>query len=136
MLDDFKEEITDTPEIPAAANIFNVRDDNKRELLDKTWAQAFHNAVAQLLFNRVQCRKDSQMAIAFLTTRVRKLDKDDWNKLRRLLGYLKLTIKLTLILRANRLNVIKWWVDALYVAHDNMWGETGETMLMGKDGFR
>ena len=53
MLDDFKEEITDTPEIPAAANIFNVRDDNKRELLDKTWAQAFHHAVIHLLFTGI-----------------------------------------------------------------------------------
>ena len=33
--------------------------------------------------------KDAQMAIAFLTTIVRNLDKDDWNELRRLIGYLK-----------------------------------------------
>ena len=40
-------------------------------------------------------------------TRVRKLDEDDWKKLRILLGYLKQTIKLTLILRANAVNVLK-----------------------------
>ena len=74
------------------------------------------------------------MAIAFLTTRVRKPDDYDWKKLRRLLGYLKRTIKLPLILQADGLNVLKWWVDASYVAHDDMRVHTGGTMSMGKDG--
>ena len=72
--------------------------------------------------------------IAFLTTRLRNPDKDYRKKLRRLLVYLNITIKLPLILRAARVNVIKWWVDALYEAHDNMRGHTGGTVLMGKDG--
>ena len=88
-LDDFPEEITETPETPATANLFNVRDDNERELLDKTRAQVFHHAVAKLLFTGIRCRKDSQAEIDFLTTRVRKPDKDDEKKPRRLLGYLK-----------------------------------------------
>ena len=29
VLENFPEEITETPETPAAANLFNVRDDNK-----------------------------------------------------------------------------------------------------------
>ena len=68
--------------------------------------------------------------IAFLKTKVRKPDEDNWKKLRRLLGYLKRTIKLPLILRANGVNVLKWWVDTSYAAHENMRGHTGETMLM------
>ena len=67
------------------------------------------------------CRKDTQTAIAFLTKRVRKPDKDDCNKLRRLLGYLKQTIKLPLVLRADGVNVLKYWVDASYAAHAYMW---------------
>ena len=77
--------------------------------------------MAQLLFTKIQCRKDAQRAIAFLTTRVRNPDKDDWKKLRRFIGYLKRTIKLPLILRADIVNVLKWWVDASYAAHDDMW---------------
>ena len=72
--------------------------------------------------------------IAFLTTRVRKPDKEDWKKVRIFLGYLKQTIKLPLVLRANGVNVLKWWVDASYAAHDDMRGHTGGTMSMGKDG--
>ena len=66
-LDKFPEEITETLEKPAASNLFNVRDDNERDLLDKTRAQAFHHAVAQLLFTGIRCRKDAQTEIAFLT---------------------------------------------------------------------
>ena len=66
--------------------------------------------------------------------RVRKPDEDDWKKLRRVFGYLKRTIMLPLILRANSVNVIKWWMDALYAALDNMQGHTGGTISMGKDG--
>ena len=74
------------------------------------------------------------MAIAFLTARVRNPDKENWKKLRIIIGYLKRTIKLPLILQAKEVNVIKWWVDASYAAHDDMRGHTGGTMSMGNDG--
>ena len=50
VLDDFPEEITETPETPSASNLFNVREDSEREILDETWDQAFHHTVEQLLF--------------------------------------------------------------------------------------
>ena len=78
--------------------------------------------------------KDAQTVIAFMTMRVRKPDEYDWKKLMRLLGYLKRTIKLPPILRADGVNVLKWWVDASYEAHDDIRGHTGESMSMGKDG--
>ena len=68
-LNDFSEEITETSEKPAASKLFNIRDDNKLEILDKTRAQAFHHVVAQLLFTRIRFRKDAHTAIDFLTTR-------------------------------------------------------------------
>ena len=39
-----------------------------------------------------------------------------------------------MILRADEVNVLKWWVDASYAAHEDMRGHTGGTMSMGKDG--
>ena len=53
VLDDFPEEITETPETPALSNLFNVRDNNKQEILDKTRAQVFHHTVPQLLFTKI-----------------------------------------------------------------------------------
>ena len=66
--------------------------------------------------------------------RVRKLDEDNWKKLRRLIRYLKRNIKLPLILRSDGVNVLKWWVEVSYADHDNMREHTGGTMSMGKDG--
>ena len=124
VLDYFLEEITETPETPAASNLFTVRDDSDRDLPDETRAQSFHHAVAKLLFTGIRCTQDAQTAIYFPTTRVRKADVDDWKKLRRLLGYLKRTIKLPLILRADGVTVLKWWVDTSYAANDNIRGHT------------
>ena len=36
VLDEFPEKITETPETPAACNLFNVREDNEQELLNET----------------------------------------------------------------------------------------------------
>ena len=65
VLDNFPEEITETPETPATSNLYNVRDDNEQELIDETRAQAFHHAVAQLLLTGIRCRKYAQTAIFF-----------------------------------------------------------------------
>ena len=43
-------------------------------------------------------------------------------------------IKLPLIQRADIVNVLKWWVDVSYASHDDIWGHTGVTVSMGKDG--
>ena len=59
VIDDFPEEITETPETPAASNLFNIREDSGRELLDETQSQAFYHTVAQLLFTGILCKKDA-----------------------------------------------------------------------------
>ena len=64
---------------------------------------------------------------------MRNPDKDDRKKLRRLLRYLKRIIKLSLILRADVVNVLKWWMDASYAAHDGMRGHMVVTMSMGEN---
>ena len=69
----------------------------------------FNYIVAQKLFTRIQCNKDAQTSIAFLTTIVINPDKGDWKELRRLLGYLKIMIELPLILRSDGANVQNWW---------------------------
>ena len=70
--------------------------------------------------------------VAFLTTRVKRPDEDDWGKLKRLLKYLKGTKHLKLILRADSLGTIYWWVDASYNAHWDCKGQSGAMMSMGR----
>ncbi len=44
--------------------------------------------MAQLLFMSTRARQDIQTAVAFLTTRVKNPDENDWGKLKRVLKYL------------------------------------------------
>jgi hypothetical protein len=101
-------------------------------LLEEERARAFHHDVAQLLFASSRARNDIQLAVSFLTTRVKQPDEDDWNKLKRLLKYIRGTIYMPLILRADSLSIIKWWVDASYATHWECRGHTGAMMSLGR----
>jgi hypothetical protein len=71
VIEDFHEVITGRSSTPAAKNLFEVRPDESRVFLDKKRSQAFHHAVAQLLFSSSKARKDIQIVVAFMTTRVK-----------------------------------------------------------------
>lgn len=77
-------------------------------------------------------RRDIQTTVAFLTTRVKEPDEDDWGKLKRLLKYLNGTRTMKLQLEADAAPVMKWWVDASHVTHNNCKSHTGAAMSLGK----
>jgi hypothetical protein len=60
----------------APGDIFVVNED--AEKLSEDGATAFHNLVAKTLYVSKPARPDVSTAIAFLTTRVRAPDVDDW----------------------------------------------------------
>jgi hypothetical protein len=70
--------------------------------------------------------------VAFITTRVKSSDEDDWKKLTRMIRYLRGSIELPLILRADSVPVPKWWVDGSHATHPNMRGHSGGCMSLGK----
>ena len=82
VLDNFREEMTGRVETPAATHLFEVRRGEEQVFLDESFARAFHHSISQLLFTSTRCRKDIQTAVAFLTTRTKATDEDDWRKLR------------------------------------------------------
>ena len=98
IIDQFPEEIVAIRTSPAADHLFTVRDESLSKPLPEEQARAFHHALAQLLFLSARARHDIQPATAFLTTRVRCPDKDDWGKVKRVLGYLKGTLNRPLVL--------------------------------------
>jgi hypothetical protein len=55
--------------------------DEDAEKLSKESSIAFHHLVAKTLYVSKHARPDVSTAIAFLTTRVRAPDVDDWRKL-------------------------------------------------------
>ena len=129
---DFPEEIKTTKTTPAADHLFQVRNEEEACLLPEEQATAFHHAVAQLLFLSARARRDIQPVTAFLTTRVKNPDEDDWGKLKRLLQYLKGTLHMPLILSADSMTMPRWWVDAAYAVHHDCKGHTGAGMSLGR----
>jgi hypothetical protein len=99
--------------------------DENCEKIKQDKAVEFHNMLAKMLYSTKQDRPDTCTAIAFLTTRVRAPDKDDWNKLVHLMRYIRGTRTMLLILSANGSGILKWWVDVSFVVHPNMCGHSG-----------
>ncbi len=96
-----------------------IRDSGNRVLLDEEQVQCFHSMVDQLLFITMQCRRDIQTTMAFLMTRVKDPDEDNWIKLRLVLKYLHGTVYLSLTLNASNMSLVRWWVDASFAVHSD-----------------
>jgi hypothetical protein len=139
VFEDFPELITKVSSTPAGDHLFNIRDEEettaKGYWLSEEQAQSFHHAVAQLLFLSGRARRDIEVAVAFLTTRVRRPDADDWGKLKRVLQHLKETKHMKLTLCVDNLGQVRWWVDSSYNVHEDCKGQTGAMMSMGHGVF-
>ena len=130
MTDDFEYDIAKVAKTPAADHLFKVNEQTGK--LNKQMADDYHTYVAKALFLCKRGRPDIQTAVAFLTTRVKQPDTDDWKKLVRLMGYLILTKDLVLTLEADKFNILSWFVDGSFAVHNDMKGHTGGGMTMGK----
>lgn len=129
IIDQAPTEWDDTATTPAANHLFQVNGESPK--LDPDKAALYHHIVAKALFLCKRARPDLQLAVGFLCTRVKGPDQDDWNKLRRLIQYLRGTALLDLTLRANGNNIVKWWIDAAYAVHTDFKSHTGATMSLG-----
>ena len=105
-------------ESPALENLFTVNEDCKKLPEDVT--AEFHTIAAKTLSVTKRARPDPCLAVAFLTTRVRAPDRDDWEKLRRLIEYLRRDNSCPLVLGADNNGLILWYVDASFAVHPNM----------------
>ena len=114
----------------AGNHIFNVNP--KAPKLNEEKAEIFHHLVAKLLYLSKRTRPDIQLPVAFLTTRVREPDIDDWKKLGRCLCYLKDNRDLDLTLEIMLPFIIRWWIDAAYGVHQDCKSHTGAAMSLGK----
>ncbi len=109
-----------------------LREGDNAKPLGEERALAFHHKVAQLLFMATRARRDIQTAVAFLTTKVKSPDKDDWGKLKRVLKYLNGMKYLKLNLSVDNLGVLKWFADGSHNVHWDCKGHGGAMFTMGK----
>ena len=82
-------------------------------------AKLFHRYVARLLFASKRARPDTQVCVAFLCTRVKSPNKQDYKKLGKVISYLKETIYLPLVIGANDSGTLTWNIDASFAVHSD-----------------
>ena len=80
---------------------------------------------ANLLFLSKQEPPNLQQGVAFLTTRVKNTDRDDYTKLGRVFKYLRADPHLPLTLESNITRILKWRIDASFTVHPDMKSHTG-----------
>ena len=131
-IDDGYQVVSNRKKIATAApdDLLKVNDDTMQ--LDQARAKVFHNLTAKMIYVTKRARPDISLAVAFLTTRVKGPDIDDWRKLRHVIEYLRVTRDLPLILGADGSGVLSWYVDASFAVHPDMRGHTGGTLTMGR----
>eukprot|EP00957_Ditylum_brightwellii_P033500 2538705-Ditylum_brightwellii.AAC.1 len=79
MLLDLPPEFDDKAAAPAANHLFITNE--QAEKLDEEKAQLAHHNIAKFMFLCQQAQPDTQTSVAFLSTRVKSLDTDNWKKL-------------------------------------------------------
>jgi hypothetical protein len=106
--------------------------DEDAEKLSKESSIVFHHLVAKTLYVSKRARPDVSTAIAFLTTRVRAPDINDWRKLSHLMEYLRVNRLCPLILSSDGSGVLMWYVNASFDMHPQSSSEVeSKTILMG-----
>jgi hypothetical protein len=88
-----------------------------------------------LLFAAKRARPDIQTAIAFLCTRVKAPDVDDYKKLSRVVKYLLKYPRLALTLETQTEKPVRWFVDASFGVHGDMKSHTGGCGTLGRGMF-
>ena len=125
--------ITHEAATPAKGNLFDVEINSTP--LEGEEFEAFQSVVAKLLYVAIRARLDMLLPVAFLCTRVTKSTKQDQQKLKRVLEYVKGSIDLEYTLGAESLNRVQSWVDASYAVHPDMKSQTGGVTSFGIGGF-
>jgi hypothetical protein len=132
VINKFPELIRGQAATAAHDKLFVIRDKKETRKLSEEQALAFHHMIAQLLSMATRARRDIQTAVAFLTTRVKSPDEDDWGKLKRVLKYLNGTKYLKLRLTVDNMAVLKWYVHGSHNVHWDCKGHGGAVFLMGQ----
>ena len=83
IIESFPEEIGATATYLAGDNLLKIRDESEVMYLPEEQFTAFYHTMAHIFYFSPRWRIDIQKTAAFLTTRVKKRDEDNWMKLKR-----------------------------------------------------
>ena len=72
------------------------------------------------------------LAVAFLCTRVKEPDQDDYMKLGQCLSYVQSTKAVCLTLEAKDMSMIHWWIDTSFTVHADYKSLTSSCLSFGE----
>ena len=121
-MDSFGEVLSSNASTPANRSLMTV--DEKSEKLNEEKQALFHHIVAKLLYICKRARLDLQVAISFLCTRVSNPTVQDWQKLKRVLMYVRGTIDMPRIMSLKDFSTMDIYVDAAHAVHHDMRSQT------------
>jgi hypothetical protein len=126
MVDDFSAKFKPNETAPSLApeDLFAKGEGNP---LVKQRLEEYNNFVAKGLFACKHARPDIHHC-----SFVKQPNENDWKKLNCLLKYINGTRKDKLILSADDLHMIKWYVDCAFAMHPNFKSHTGGNMSYGQ----
>jgi len=129
-IDSFREVLSSNARTPANPSLMTVNED--AEKLNEEKQALFHHIVAtKLLYICKRARLDLQVALGFLCTRVKEPTIQDWQKLKRVLMYIRGTIDMPRIMSLKDFSTMGIYVDAAHAVHHDMRGQTGGCIQMG-----
>ena len=126
-------EINRTAATPAKKSLFDVDPQSPR--LEKKDAEVFHSISAKLLYVALRARVDLLLSVVYLCTRVTKSTKQDQDKLRRVLEYIKGSLDDEYIIGCDDIAKMQTWVDAAFAVHPDMRSHTGGVISFGRGGM-
>lgn len=129
-IDAFDDDVTAQYATPAGRTLFETKEETSKLLSEKR-QENFHSVTAKLLYLMKRARPDIDVAVTYLCSRVSKPNESDWEKLKRVLCYIKSTMNETRFMGMDDLGMLFTWIDAAYAVHPNMRSQTGGAMSMG-----
>ena len=130
MVDECPEDLLKgAPTSPAANHLFDINP--LCEKLDMAGADEFHHFVAKLLYLAKRTWPDILLVVAFLCTRVKSLDINDYKKFGQCLSYVRGTKEIPLTLEASNMSIIHWWINASFTVHADYKSLTGACLSFG-----
>jgi hypothetical protein len=130
MIKDFGYDIKSIKTNPWTEKLFKVNTESKN--VDEERRAVFHTFVMKAMFLCKRARPDINPVIGFLSSRVKEPNEGDWNKLLKVMGFLKGTIDDVLTLEADDTQTMSWYIDAAFAVHPDMKSHTGAVFTMGK----
>ena len=116
---------------PARPNLFDIPNETN-PLLTDSMRERFHSITAKLLYLSKRTRPDILTVVAFLTKRVLKPQRDDYEKLVRTIQYIRGTAHLGITFEVDNPIAVTAYIDASFAIHPDKKSHTGSVVTLGK----